>query len=154
MDSGAYDGRSKRDTGANLMNLDELIENFSFLDGWEEKYQYVIDLGHALEPLDEKYKTDEWKVKGCQSQVWLVPEFKDGKISFKGDSDAILVKGIIAIVLQIYNNKSAQEIKNIDVAEIFAKIGLEENLTPSRRNGMMSMIEKIKHYADSVSAQA
>lgn len=132
------------------MTIDELIENFSFFDSWEEKYQYVIDLGHKLEPLDEKFKTDEWKVKGCQSQVWLVPEFKNGKISFKGDSDAILVKGIIAIVLAIYNNKSAEEIKKIDVNEIFVKLGLEENLTPSRRNGMMSMIAKIKQYATSI----
>lgn len=129
------------------MTIDELIENFAFLDSWEEKYQYVIDLGHQLEPLDDKFKTEDWKVKGCQSQVWLVPEFKDGKINFRGDSDAILVKGIIAIVLLIYNHKSPREIKNIDVTEIFVKLGLEENLTPSRRNGMMSMVEKIKQYA-------
>lgn len=132
------------------MTIDELIENFSFFDSWEEKYQYLIDLGYKLEPLDEKFKTEEWKIKGCQSQVWLIPEFKDDKISFKGDSDAILVKGIIAIVLVIYNNKSAEEIKKIDVNEIFVKLGLEENLTPSRRNGMMSMISKINQYATSI----
>lgn len=132
------------------MTLDDLIDNFAFLDGWEEKYQYVIDLGHKLEPLPDEYKTDDWKVKGCQSQVWLVPDIKDGRISFRGDSDAILVKGIIAIVLMIYNNKTAEEIKSIDVAKIFAKLGLEENLTPSRRNGMMSMVEKIKQYANAI----
>ena len=129
------------------MDLDELIDNFAFLDGWEEKYQYVIDLGRRLQPLDDKYKTDEWKVKGCQSQVWLGPQFENGKLHFKGDSDAILVKGIIAIVFTIYNDKSAEEIKNVDVAKIFATLGLEENLTPSRRNGMMSMVAKIKEYA-------
>lgn len=129
------------------MTIEELIDNFSFLDGWEEKYQYVIDLGHKLEPLDEKFKTDDWKVKGCQSQVWLVPQIKDGVFHFKGDSDAILVKGIISIVLLIYNDKTAAEIKNIDVTKIFVKLGLEENLTPSRRNGMLSMVEKIKQYA-------
>ena len=129
------------------MTLEELIDNFSFLEGWEEKYQYVIDLGHKLEPLDEKYKTDDWKVKGCQSQVWLVPQIQNGIFHFKGDSDAILVKGIISIVLLIYNDKSAAEIKNIDVTKIFVKLGLEENLTPSRRNGMLSMVEKIKQYA-------
>ena len=123
------------------MTIEELIDNFSFLDGWEEKYQYVIDLGHKLEPLDEKFKTDDWKVKGCQSQVWLVPQIKNGVFHFKGDSDAILVKGII------YNDKTAAEIKNIDVTKIFVKLGLEENLTPSRRNGMLSMVEKIKQYA-------
>lgn len=129
------------------MTIEELIDNFSFLDGWEEKYQYVIDLGHKLEPLDEKFKTDDWKVKGCQSQVWLVPQIKNGIFHFKGDSDAILVKGIISIVLLIYNDKTAAEIKNIDVTKIFVKLGLEENLTPSRRNGMLSMVEKIKQYA-------
>lgn len=129
------------------MTIKELIDNFSFLDGWEEKYQYVIDLGHKLEPLDEKFKTDEWKVKGCQSQVWLVPQIQNGVFHFKGDSDAILVKGIISIVLLIYNDKTAAEIKNIDVTKIFVKLGLEENLTPSRRNGMLSMVEKIKQYA-------
>ena len=129
------------------MTIEELIDNFSFLDGWEEKYQYVIDLGRKLEPLDEKFKTDDWKVKGCQSQVWLVPQIQNGVFHFKGDSDAILVKGIISIVLLIYNDKTAAEIKNIDVTKIFVKLGLEENLTPSRRNGMLSMVEKIKQYA-------
>ncbi|MCI7421327.1 MAG: SufE family protein [Alphaproteobacteria bacterium] len=129
------------------MTVEELIDNFSFLDGWEEKYQYVIDLGHKLEPLDEKFKTDDWKVKGCQSQVWLVPQIQNGVFHFKGDSDAILVKGIISIVLLIYNDKTADEIKNIDVTKIFVKLGLEENLTLSRRNGMLSMVEKIKQYA-------
>ena len=132
------------------MTIEELIDNFSFLDGWEEKYQYVIDLGHKLEPLDEKFKTDDWKVKGCQSQVWLVPQIQNGVFHFKGDSDAILVKGIISIVLLSYNDKAAAEIKNIDVTEIFVKLGLEENLTPSRRNGMLSMVEKIKQYAAAV----
>ncbi len=129
------------------MTIDELTDNFAFLDGWEEKYQYVIDLGHKLEPLDEKFKTDDWKVKGCQSQVWLVPQINNGIFHFRGDSDAILVKGIIAIVLMIYNDKTAAEIKDIDVTKIFVKLGLEENLTPSRRNGMLSMVEKIKQYA-------
>ena len=130
------------------MDIAELIENFSFFENWEEKYQYVIDLGHKLEPLDESFKTEEWKIKGCQSQVWLVPQFAGGRIHFKGDSDAILVRGIIAIVLMIYNDKTPEEIKSIEVTEIFAKLGLEENLTPSRRNGMLSMVSKIKEYAE------
>ena len=129
------------------MNINELIENFSFFDGWEDKYQYVIDLGKQLEILDDSFKNEQWLVKGCQSQVWLVPEFKDNCIHFVADSDAILVKGIIFIVLTIYNDKSAEEIKSIDIKEIFAKLGLEENLTPSRRNGMMSMVAKIREYA-------
>ena len=104
-------------------------------------------MGHSLEEFPDEYKTEAWKVQGCQSQVWLRPEVKNGKFHFIGDSDAILVKGIIAIVLLIYNDKSAEEIKSIDVEKIFAKLGLEENLTPSRRNGMMSMVQKIKSYA-------
>ncbi|MBQ7633687.1 MAG: SufE family protein [Alphaproteobacteria bacterium] len=130
------------------MDIEELTENFSFFDNWEDKYQYVIDLGRKLEPLDENFKTEEWKVKGCQSQVWLVPHFSEGKFHFNGDSDAILVRGIIAIVLLIYNDKTPQEIKSIEVTKIFAKLGIEENLTPSRRNGMLSMVAKIKEYAD------
>lgn len=130
-----------------MTNIDELIENFEYFDSWEEKYQYVIDLGHQLEPLENEYKTDEWKVQGCQSQVWLVPQINNGIYHFKGDSDAILVKGIISIVLMIYNDKNAEQIKSIDVAKIFAKLGLEENLTPSRRNGMLSMVKKIRQYA-------
>lgn len=132
------------------MTLEDLYENFSFLDGWEEKYQYVIDLARRLEPFPDEYKTDTWKVQGCQSQVWLVPSYTNGTFRFQGDSDAILVKGIIAIVLIIFNDKTADEIKNIDVTKIFAKLGLEENLTPSRRNGMLSMVAKIKEYASNI----
>lgn len=131
-----------------MEDIEDLIENFSMLDDWEDKYQYLIDLGEKLPPLDEKYKTDEWKVSGCQSQVWLVPEQQDGILNFKGDSDAIMVKGIIAVILAIYRNKSAQEIKKIEVDKIFAKLGLQEHLSLSRRNGMMSMVDKIKYYAD------
>lgn len=132
------------------MNIDELIENFELLEDWEDKYRYIIDLGTKLEPLDEKFKTEEWKVRGCTSQVWLVPEVKEGLIHFYGDSDASIVKGIISIVFVIYSNKSAQAIKEIAVENIFAKLGLEEHLSPSRRNGLVSMVEKIKYYADNL----
>lgn len=130
------------------MTLEELIENFSYLDNWEDRYSYLIDLGNNLENLPEEYKTPEWKVQGCQSQVWLIPQFQDGKIHFLGDSDAILVRGLILIVLMIYNDKSPSEIKSIAIEDIFAKLGLEENLSPSRRNGLMSMVSKIKFYAE------
>ena len=132
------------------MDIQELIDNFEFLDTWEEKYSYIIELGSHLEPLDEEYRTEEWKVRGCQSQVWLEPKLENGKLLFKGDSDAFIVKGLIAIVLMIYSNKSAQETKEIEVEEIFAKLGLQEHLSPSRRNGLFSMVEKIKHYADTL----
>ncbi len=132
------------------MNIEELTENFELLEDWEDKYRYIIDLGEKLPPLDEKFKTEEWKVRGCTSQVWLVPEIKNGIISFKGDSDAAIVKGIVSIVLMIFSNKSAQAIKEIAVENIFAKLGLEEHLSPSRRNGLVSMVEKIRFYADNM----
>ncbi len=132
------------------MEISELIDNFEFLDGWEDKYRYIIELGEKLSPLAAEFHTEEWKVRGCQSQVWLVPQIQDGKISFSGDSDAMIVKGLIAIVLMIYNHKSPTEIKSIAVDDIFAKLGLEEHLSPSRRNGLISMTEKIKHYAEAL----
>lgn len=136
-----------------MEDIADLIENFSVLDDWEDKYEYLIDLGEKLPPLDEKYKTDEWKVSGCQSQVWLVPERHGEILTFKGDSDAVMVKGIIAVILAIYRNKSVQEIKKIEVDKIFAKLGLQEHLSLSRRNGMMSMVDKIKYYADKMEKQ-
>ena len=132
------------------MTIDELIDNFEFLDSWEDKYRYLKEQGEKLPPLEDKWRTEEWKVKGCQSQVWLVPDFKNGIIHFAGDSDAMIVKGLIAVVLMIYNDKSPEEIKSIAVSDIFAKLGLQEHLTPSRRNGLESMIEKIKHYAEAL----
>ena len=130
-----------------METLDNLIDNFEFLESWEDKYQYLIDLGEKLEPLPENLKTDVFKVAGCQSEVWLVPDCKEGKFCFKADSDAIMVKGIISILLAIYDKKDIKEIKNIEVEKIFAKLGLEEHLSPSRRNGMLSMVEKIRFYA-------
>ena len=131
------------------MTIDELIENFEFLDSWEDKYRYIIELGEKLAPLAEELHTEEWKVKGCQSQVWLVPQkLSDGKIAFLGDSDAMIVKGLIAIVLMIYNNLTSNEIKKLAINDIFASIGLQEHLSPSRRNGLEAMIEKIKLYAE------
>ena len=129
------------------MKIEELLENFEFLDSWEDKYRYIIELGEKLPPLEDKYKTDAYKVSGCTSQVWLVPEIHDDKISFRGDSDALIVKGLIAIVLMIFSNKSAKEISEIEVENIFAKLGLKEHLSPSRRNGLTSLVEKIKSYA-------
>lgn len=130
------------------MDIEELTENFELLEDWEDKYRYIIDLGSKLQPLDEKFKIEEWKVRGCQSQVWLVPSKQDGKLHFSGDSDAMIVKGLIAIVMMIYSDKSPVEIKSIAVDDIFAKLGLSEHLSPSRRNGLISMTEKIKYYAN------
>lgn len=130
------------------MSIDDLIENFEFLDSWEDRYRYIIELGEKLPPLESRYHTDEWKVRGCQSQVWLVPEKKENAVNFYGDSDAAIVKGLIAVVLMIYSGKTPAEIKNINIDDIFTRLGLHEHLSPSRRNGLEAMIEKIRHYAD------
>lgn len=132
------------------MTIEELIENFEFLDSWEDKYRYIIELGEKLPQLAPELHSDEWKVKGCQSQVWLVPENKNGMLNFRGDSDAMIVKGLIAIVLTIYNGKTTEEIQNIDIDTIFTELGLREHLSPSRRNGLEAMIEKIRHYASAL----
>lgn len=130
------------------MTIDELIENFELLDNWEDKYRYLIDLGSKMKPLNDKFKTDEWKVVGCQSQVWLVPDSNnDEYLSFSGDSDAAIVKGLIFIVLTIFNGLHKKNVKNIAVSDIFAKIGLEDHLSPSRRNGLNAMVGKIRFYA-------
>ena len=125
------------------MDIENLIDNFEFLESWEDKYRYIIELGEKLTPLPE-----QWKVQGCQSQVWLLPQKQNGLLYFTGDSDAMIVKGLIAIVLIIYNNKSPSEIKAVEVEDIFAKLGLSEHLSPSRRNGLLAMTNKIKYYAE------
>jgi len=135
----------------NKMNIDELIENFELFDDWEDKYRYLIDLGEHLPELPQELHADEWKVSGCQSQVWLIPEVveENGQklINFRGDSDAAIVKGIMAIVLSIFTHKTPMQIKEIEVENIFAKLGLSEHLSPSRRNGLGAMTEKIRYYA-------
>lgn len=129
------------------MDIEELTENFELLDNWEDRYRYIIELGEQLEPLPEEFRAEEWKVKGCQSQVWLVPQKRDGKIYFSGDSDAMIVKGLIAITLMIYSGKTAAEIKAVDVETVFGRLKLQEHLSPSRRNGLLAMTDKIKFYA-------
>ena len=130
-----------------MSNIDDLIDDFSFLENWEDRYKYLIELGNALEHLNNDKKIDEWKISGCQSQVWIIPHINGDKLYFEGDSDAIIVRGIIAIVFEIFKDKSAQEILDIDVEEIFDKMGLREHITPNRRSGMLSMVDKIKYYA-------
>ena len=129
------------------MSIDELFDNFSFLDSWEDKYKYLIELGNQLPHLPEEKKIEKWKVPGCQSQVWIIPHYETSFIYFEGDSDAIIVRGIIAVVLEIFKDKSAQNILDIDVEEIFDRIGLREHITSNRRSGMLSMVDKIKFYA-------
>lgn len=131
---------------------DEIIDEFSMFDDWEERYQYVIDLGKTLPLVDEQYKTEENIIKGCQSKVWLHGEQQDGKVVFTADSDAILTKGIIAILIRVFSNQSPKDILDADTAFI-DEIGLKEHLSPTRANGLVSMIKQIKMYALAFSAK-
>lgn len=125
---------------------DEIIDEFSMFDDWDERYQYVIDLGKSLPLIDDKYKDDDHIVKGCQSKVWLHAEEKDGKIVFTADSDAIITKGIIAILVRVFSGQTPAGILNADMGFI-DEIGLKEHLSPTRANGLVSMIKQIKMYA-------
>lgn len=124
----------------------ELINDFAFLSDWEQKYEYIIDLGKELKGLPEEKKKDDILIKGCQSQVWLDAELRDGKIFFLADSDGILPKGIISLLVGVYSGHTAEEILAADF-DFISKIGLQEFLSPSRANGLASMIKQIKFYA-------
>ena len=129
--------------------IDEIIDNFSLLDDWDDRYRYVIELGRALTPLPEAERTDANKVQGCASQVWLGTHVqRDGAagpvLTFDGDSDAHIVRGLIAILFAIYSGKHASDILSTDAVTIFEKLGLREHLTPQRSNGFRSMVERIK----------
>jgi cysteine desulfuration protein SufE len=126
----------------------EIIEEFSIFDDWMDKYEYIIDMGKNLPKLNDELKKDEFLISGCQSRVWLVPEIKDGKLFFLADSDAIITKGIVSLLLRVFNNRTPKEIKESKLFFI-EKIGLSDNLSPTRANGLASMIDKIYHYADS-----
>jgi cysteine desulfuration protein SufE len=125
---------------------DEIIDEFSMFEDWDERFQYVIDLGKDLPIIDEQYKTDDNTIKGCQSKVWLHAEQNDGKIVFTADSDAIITKGIIAILIRTFSNQSPIEILEADT-KFIDEIGLKEHLSPTRANGLVSMIKQIKMYA-------
>jgi cysteine desulfuration protein SufE len=123
-----------------------LIEDFSFFEDWTQKYEYMIELSKSLDKMDDSLKNDNNLIKGCQSKVWLNAELKNGKINFQADSEAIITKGIIAILLMVFNNKKPDQIIKSDVSFI-EKIGLKEHLSPNRANGLYSMIKQIKFYA-------
>ena len=124
----------------------DLAESFSFMEDWTEKYQYMIDLSKSLDEMNLNYKTDENLIKGCQSKVWLHSSYEKGKIHFQADSDAIISKGIVAILLSVLNNRSHHEILSADLSFI-DEIGLKEHLSPNRANGLSSMLKQIKFYA-------
>lgn len=124
----------------------EIVNDFEFLEDWEQKYEYIIDLGKELKGIPDDKKTDENLIKGCQSKVWIDAEFKDGKLYFDVDSDGILPKGIVSMLSSIYSGHSTQEILDSDF-KFIEEIGLQEFLSPSRANGLMAMTKQIKFYA-------
>lgn len=128
------------------MNLQELIETFELLDQWDERYRVLIDLGRNLPAFPEEARTEDNRVEGCTSNVWLIHETTDDtpvRHRFRADSDAFIVKGLIAIVLMAYSGRTQEEIRNTDIRDIFSRLGLEQNLSPNRRDGFYAMVERI-----------
>ena len=124
----------------------DIIDEFSMFDNWEERYQYMIDLGKSLPLIDDQYKTEDYIIKGCQSRVWVHADMKNDKVVFTADSDAIITKGIIAILLRVFSNQSPKDIIEADT-NFIDEIGLKEHLSPTRANGLVSMIKQLKMYA-------
>lgn len=124
----------------------DVIEEFSMYDDWLDKYQYLIELGNSLEAFPDSLKTDDRLIKGCQSRVWLDAKVEDGKIVFSADSDAIITKGIISLLISVYSGRTPEEIAGDDFSFV-EKLGLKENLSPTRANGLVSMIDTIKSIA-------
>jgi cysteine desulfuration protein SufE len=125
---------------------DEIIDEFSGFDDWMDKYQLLIDLGNEQEPLDEKYKIESNLIDGCQSRVWLQADYVDGKINFTAESDALIVKGIVALLIRVLSGHTPQEILDADLYFI-EKIGLKEHLSPTRSNGLLAMVKQMRVYA-------
>lgn len=125
---------------------DEIIEEFSAFDDWMDKYQMLIDLGNDLAPLDEQYKNNQNLIDGCQSRVWLQCDYADGKLHFQAESDALIVKGIIALLIRVLNDHTPQEILDADLYFI-EQIGLKDHLSPTRSNGLLAMVKQIRMYA-------
>jgi len=125
---------------------DDIIDEFSMFEDWEERYQYMIDLGKTLPLIDEQFKTEENIIKGCQSKVWVHAEFNNSIIKFTADSDAIITKGIIAILIRVFSNQSPKAIMEANT-DFIDEIGLKEHLSPTRANGLVSMIKQLKMYA-------
>jgi cysteine desulfuration protein SufE len=141
-----------------LMQIDEIIENFELMDDWEDRYRYVIELGRELEPLQPEDYSEEHKVRGCASQVWLVTE-REGEpdrpmLKFRGDSDAHIVRGLIAILIALYSGKRADEIADMDAEPLFDQLGLRDHLTPQRSNGLASMVKRVREDAASATGAA
>lgn len=131
---------------------DEIIEEFNVFDDWMDKYSLIIDIGNNLTPLDEQYKTNQNLIEGCQSRVWITAQMKDGKVHFEGESDAIIVKGIVSLLFRVLNNQTPSDILNNELYFI-KEIGLQEHLSPTRSNGLVSMLKQMKLFAATFAAK-
>ncbi|MEQ9248299.1 MAG: SufE family protein [Nitratireductor sp.] len=137
--------------------IDTIYDDFAFLDDWEERYRYIIDLGNGLEPYPEAARDEAHRVRGCVSQVWLHTERGDGDdpvLTFRGDSDAHIVRGLVAIMMLLFSGRRASEILTIDAENVMRKLGLDEHLTPQRANGLRSMVQRIRNEATEVAPAA
>ncbi len=135
-------------------SIDELCENFHLFDDWEERYRYLIDLGRRLPQLKEADKLEENLVRGCTSRVWMLLELNNqGHISINADSDAHIVRGLIAVLMAAYQNKTPEQITNLDIKKYFKDIGLDQHLSPNRRNGFFSMVERIQSFASTAASK-
>jgi cysteine desulfuration protein SufE len=137
--------------------FEEIVENFELFDDWEDRYRYVIELGREMEPLPDARKTDSWKVDGCASQVWLVPDVKRDAaghdcLHFEGDSDAMIVRGLIAVLRALYSGRPLAEIPRIDAQAEFARLGLEQHLSAQRSNGLKAMVRRLDDLARAAKA--
>ncbi|MFY0664727.1 MAG: SufE family protein [Natronospirillum sp.] len=132
--------------GTDITSAD-IIDALSFFDSWEDRYKYIIDLGKELPVLEDTYKTDDFIVRGCQSKVWLVPQRDGERITFMADSDAFIVKGLLAVVLAAYNNKTAPEIQQFDIEAYFDELNLLKHLSATRGNGLRAMVQRIKEFS-------
>ena len=121
----------------------EIVEEFALFDTWDDKYEYIIDMGKKLKPLDDLYKKEENKIKGCQSTVWMVSEYKDGKVYYKAESDAVIVKGLVSMLIRVLSGHSAEEIINAKL-EFIDQIGMKQHLAQTRSNGLLSMVKQMK----------
>ncbi len=132
---------------------DEIIEEFNSFDDWMDRYQLLIDLGNEQTPLDDQYKTESNLIDGCQSRVWLQADYSDGRIQFTAESDALIVKGIVALLIRVFNNRTPQEILDADLYFI-DRIGLRDHLSPTRSNGLLAMVKQMRMYAIAYSTKS
>jgi cysteine desulfuration protein SufE len=133
--------------GSTKATIDDIVENFAFFDDWEDRYRYVIDLGRELQPLPENLKTDANVVHGCQSKVWIAHKLIEGRLHFRLDSDALIVRGLIAIVLAAFNDRTPEEILAYDIDGVFARLDLIRHLSPTRGNGLAALVRRMREIA-------